>query len=156
MLRMKSNDHSDDDITQRLPAEGIDAMIGKSIEITGNLKFSGGLRIDGKVLGNVTSADEKHPESVLIIGESGLVEGDVTVPHVIVNGAVKGKLVSSNRIELQARARIHGDIHYATIEMELGAAVNGNLSSRNNSTAAVTTPSPPSRAKSVTRSLKTD
>ncbi len=153
MLRMKSSDHTDEDIRQRLPAEGIDAMIGKSIEIEGNLKFSGGLRIDGRVQGDVTSADEKHPDSVLIIGESGIVEGNVSVPHVIVNGTVKGKLVSSSRIELQARARVHGDVHYSSIEMELGAMVNGNLSAQGNTATDGSGPAVPSAAKSSVRSL---
>ncbi len=156
MLRMKAHDHADGDISESLSAEGIDAMIGKSIEITGNLKFSGGLRIDGKVLGNVTSADAKHPDSVLIIGESGIVEGDVTVPHVLVNGTVKGKLVSSNRIELQARARVHGDVHYSAIQMELGAIVNGSLSSGSNTTAVKSTLRSSSRAQSASAAVKTD
>jgi len=146
---MKSHDRSDGDITERLSVEGIEAMVGKSIEITGNLKFSGGLRIDGKVLGNVTSADEKHPDSVLIIGESGVVEGDVTVPHLIVNGTVKGKLVSSNRVELQARARVHGDIFYSAIEMELGAIINGSLRAGTKSTSAKSIPQAPSRPQSA-------
>jgi cytoskeletal protein CcmA (bactofilin family) len=61
------------------------------------------------------------------LSELGEIEGNVSVPHVIVNGTVKGNINSSGRVELQAKAQVIGDVHYRAVEMELGASINGNL-----------------------------
>jgi len=61
------------------------------------------------------------------LSESGIVEGDINVPHVVINGTVKGNIASSGHVELQANAKITGDIHYKAVEMELGAVLNGSL-----------------------------
>jgi cytoskeletal protein CcmA (bactofilin family) len=63
----------------------------------------------------------------LVLSESGVVEGDINVPHVVINGTVNGNIVSTGHVELQAAAKITGDIHYKAVEMELGAVLNGSL-----------------------------
>jgi cytoskeletal protein CcmA (bactofilin family) len=56
-----------------------------------------------------------------------VVTGNVTVPHIITNGSIKGNVRAAERIELQNKAEISGDVYYRVIEMALGAVVNGNL-----------------------------
>lgn len=107
------------------PCNTIDTLIGDKTELKGDIIFSGGLRIDGKVRGNVTARGDNS--STLVVSEAGEVDGSVDVPHVVVNGAVNGNLNSAASVELQAKARVFGDVHYKTLKMELGAAVNGNL-----------------------------
>ena len=107
------------------PVESIDTLIGQRAEFSGDLVFSGGLRVDGKIKGNVSSLDDSS--STLILSEQGLIQGNVTVPHVVVNGHINGNVKSSGRVELQAKAQVTGDVHYKAVEMELGATVNGNL-----------------------------
>jgi cytoskeletal protein CcmA (bactofilin family) len=81
--------------------------------------------VDGTVLGNVRAdADDK---STLTLSERGSIVGQVDVPFVILNGAVKGDVRAGGRVELAANARIEGDVHYRLIEMAMGAEVNGKL-----------------------------
>lgn len=103
----------------------IDSLIGISTVIEGNLHFKGGLRIDGKVKGNVI-ADE-DPGSMLVISEHARVEGEVRVAYLVVNGEICGPVISTELLELQPKARITGDVNYKALEMHGGAVVSGKL-----------------------------
>ncbi|MDA8360985.1 MAG: polymer-forming cytoskeletal protein [Gammaproteobacteria bacterium] len=102
----------------------IDTLIGEQTELKGDIVFSGGLRIDGKIQGNVTAETEG---STLILSERGHITGNVQVPHLIINGTIKGNVRSNGCVELQAKAEVTGDMVYKNLEMALGATVNGNL-----------------------------
>ncbi len=103
----------------------IDTLIGSGSILKGDLEFTGGLRIDGHIKGHISAQDSN--KGTLVLSESAVVEGDINVPHVVINGTVKGNIVSSGHVELQAKAKITGDIHYKAVEMELGAMLNGSL-----------------------------
>ena len=103
----------------------VDTIIGQQTRIEGDIHFSGGLHIDGRVKGGVIA--EADSTSVLTVSEHGSIEGDVRVPTVILNGSVTGDVRSAERIELAAKARVDGDVYYNLIEMAMGAAVNGSL-----------------------------
>lgn len=107
------------------PCNTIDTLIGARTELKGDIVFSGGLRIDGKLKGNITAKGDGN--STLVLSENAEVIGNVTVPYVISNGAIKGAVRASERLELQPKAEITGDVYYKVMEMALGAAVNGNL-----------------------------
>ena len=107
------------------PCNTIDTLIGIKTELKGDITFSGGLRIDGKVKGNITAKGDDS--STLVLSEHAVVTGNVTVPHMIINGTIKGQVRSSERMELQPRAVITGDVSYKAIQVALGAVVNGNL-----------------------------
>lgn len=103
----------------------IDTLIGHHSEIRGDVLFSGGLHVDGTIRGNVVADPEGG--SVLSLSERGVIEGEVRVPNVILNGTVIGDVYSSNQVDLAAQARVSGNVYYNLIEMERGAEVNGNL-----------------------------
>ncbi len=111
--------------TNDKPCNTIDTLVGVTTTIKGDVTFSGGLRIDGKVNGNIIS--EEDGTSTLVLSEHAMIKGDITVPHMILNGKIKGNVVCAERIELQPKAEIIGDLHYRVIEMALGASINGNL-----------------------------
>ncbi|HEC12727.1 MAG TPA: polymer-forming cytoskeletal protein [Acidiferrobacteraceae bacterium] len=111
--------------TEEKPCDTIDTLIGHQTELKGDIVFTGGLRIDGKVRGNVTAKDDKS--SMLVVSDQGQVDGSVNVSHVVINGVVNGNLNSSNTVELQSKANISGDLNYRQLKMDLGASVNGNL-----------------------------
>lgn len=113
-------------VVQKKPTDKIDTLIGPNTEIHGDINFSGGLRVDGKLSGNVSAKDASN-NSLLTISEQGEVSGNVTVPHVVINGIVNGNVSSSGKVLLQNKAKIVGDVYYTSIEMELGATVNGNM-----------------------------
>ncbi len=107
------------------PCNTIDTLIGARTELKGDLTFSGGLRIDGKLKGNVTAKGEAN--STLILSENAVIIGNVTVPHIIINGTIKGTVRAIERLELQPKAEIAGDVYYKVMEVALGAIINGNL-----------------------------
>ncbi|CAG2148915.1 hypothetical protein LMG31506_03908 [Cupriavidus yeoncheonensis] len=103
----------------------IDTLIGEGTAIDGDLVFSGGLRLDGKVRGNIRAAGDNA--SMLVISEKGMVEGEITVGHLILNGTVKGPVHAGELLELQPHARVLGEVRYAALEMHQGALVEGRL-----------------------------
>ena len=103
----------------------IDTLIGHNSEICGNINFSGGLHVDGVVRGNIQADAESG--SVLSVSERGVIEGEVRVPNIMLNGTVKGDVYASEHIELAEKAKVSGNVYYKLIEMMRGAAVNGNL-----------------------------
>ena len=103
----------------------IDTLIGSKTEMLGDVRFSGGLHVDGTVKGNVAAEDDAS--SVLTLSESGTIEGEVRVPNVVLNGTVIGDVHAKQHIELASNARITGNVYYSLIEMAMGAEVNGNL-----------------------------
>lgn len=86
---------------------------------------SRGIHIDGTIRGNVTAQQDEL--STLILSATGLVEGDVSAPNVILNGRVVGNVLATGRVELAANARVSGTLYYKLLEMEMGAEVNGQL-----------------------------
>lgn len=107
------------------PCNTIDTLIGVKTEMKGDIVFSGGLRVDGKIKGNITA--EGDGTSTLVLSEHAEVVGNIQVPHMIINGKIKGNVHCAERIELQPEAEIVGDVYYKIIEMALGASINGSL-----------------------------
>lgn len=104
----------------------VDTLIGHETEIYGDVYFSGGLHVDGVVKGNVYAGSD-DTSSVAIVSERGRVEGDLRVPHLLINGYVAGNVYASERLDLAKNARVRGDVYYHTIELAGGAEVNGKL-----------------------------
>ena len=107
------------------PTGHYDTLISNKSEIRGDIRFSGGLHVDGIIKGNIVADDESG--AVLRISETGHVEGEIRVPNVIINGEVIGNVYASKHIELAKNANVSGDVHYVMMEMVMGARVNGNL-----------------------------
>ncbi|MGE5470175.1 MAG: bactofilin family protein [Bacteroidota bacterium] len=112
--------------TESKPQGRIDSLIGVGTQIEGNVRFTGGLRIDGEVKGSVEAA-EGASSSTLVLSEQARIEGSVSVAHLVTNGTVVGPVTVSESLELQSRARIVGDVDYAIIEMHQGAVIEGRL-----------------------------
>jgi cytoskeletal protein CcmA (bactofilin family) len=114
MLGKKSRSHA-----------AIGTLVGADTRVHGDIEFCGGFHVDGYVKGNVKSV--KDDRSTLSISERGCVEGTVVVPHVLLNGTVKGDVRATERVELGPKARVIGNVQYKLIEMAIGAEVNGKL-----------------------------
>lgn len=102
-----------------------DTLIGQQTEILGDVRFAGGLHVDGRIRGNVLAASDKS--AVLSISQQGAVEGDVRVPNIVLNGSVTGDVHASERITIAAHGRVTGNVYYKVLEMASGATVNGQL-----------------------------
>ena len=107
------------------PQNRIDTLIGAGTVIDGDISFSGGMRIDGEVNGNVTAIPGKP--STLVLSEQGSVNGEVNVTHLVVNGEILGAVTASEYLELHAKARVTGDVNYKILEIQVGAILEGRL-----------------------------
>ena len=107
------------------PQNRIDCLIGAGTTIEGNITFTGGLRVDGHVRGDVIAADGKP--GTLVLSEQAQIEGEIRVSHVVINGTVVGPVHAAEYVELQAKANVTGDVYYKTLEIQLGAVVQGRL-----------------------------
>jgi cytoskeletal protein CcmA (bactofilin family) len=107
------------------PLNHIDSLIGAGTRIDGNITFSGGLRIDGQVRGNITATGDKP--STLVLSDQAVIEGKIKVSHAVINGTVVGPIHSNEYLELQAKARVSGEVCYKIMEIQLGASIEGML-----------------------------
>ncbi len=122
----------------KTPQNSIDSLIGSGTRVEGNVFFSGGLRIDGAVRGNVCC--ENPREGTLVVSEKACVEGAISVGHVVINGTVTGPVAAGESLELLPSARVTGDVEYHRIEMQQGAVIEGKLVHRGSPSAAVSLP----------------
>lgn len=112
---------------KKIKMGAVTTLIDKDITIRGDTTYSGGLRLDGKIFGNLTLLrDERN--TILIMGEGSKVTGNIIVETAIINGEIRGNIKCTDYLELNANAIIIGDIEYGVLEIHAGAKVNGNLS----------------------------
>ena len=97
------------------------AFIDQGSEFTGKLSFKDTVRIDGRFEGEIAS------EHTLIVGETGLVQANIVSEIVIVSGEVRGNIRASRQVTLHKTARVHGNLHTASLVVEDGSQLNGQI-----------------------------
>lgn len=117
------------------PQKRIGSLIGEGTTVSGDVVFTGGLRIDGHVRGNVIAANGEP--STLVVSGPARIDGEIRVSHVVVNGTVNGPVCAGDYLELQPKARVAGDVTYKTLEMHVGAVIKGRLIHAEPETASV-------------------
>ena len=106
----------------------LSTLIAEGVEITGDLAFSSGMRVDGRVRGDVTGrAGDGGAPTLLVLSAKGHIEGSVRSGDAVINGTVVGDLDIEHRLELQSDARVTGTIRYRQLQMDVGATVHGQL-----------------------------
>lgn len=103
----------------------MDTLVGPQSEVSGDVKFTGGLHIEGTIKGNVIAENDGH--SLVQLSDIGTIEGEVRAPFIVLNGVVIGDVHGSEHVELASKARVSGNVYYNLIEMSVGAEVNGKL-----------------------------
>ena len=103
----------------------IDTLIDRDNIIKGNYSYSGGIRLDGKIYGDLTVVEDSG--GTLIMGEYSKIKGSVTVETAIIAGEVVGNVTCYDYLELQPSSIIKGNIEYNQIEIHAGAKINGEL-----------------------------
>jgi len=111
------------------PQKQIDSLIGEGTSVNGDISFSGGLRIDGKMIGNLLGADDSS--TTLVIGQRGSIKGNINVTHLMINGLAEGCVQVEENLELQSNAKIKGDVNYKKLEVQLGAVIDGQIKQGN-------------------------
>jgi len=107
----------------------LSSLIAEGVEITGDVVFADGMRIDGRVKGNVVGRRhaEAKGQALLVLSDKGHIEGSVRCGDAVINGTVTGDLEVDHFLELQSNARICGTIRYKQLQMDVGASVQGQL-----------------------------
>jgi cytoskeletal protein CcmA (bactofilin family) len=104
-----------------LPAPASYSVVDTQLLIRGDVTTDGVLRIDGRMEGNVCRAD------TVVLGVGGVIVGDVMAREVIVAGMIHGSIIADERVEVQASARIHGDVRAPVLALQEGGIVHGHL-----------------------------
>lgn len=110
-------------------------LISRATKVIGDLHFTGELQLEGRVTGNIIAEDEK--DAKVVVADTGVVEGEIRAPLIIVNGKVMGNIYSSKHLELAAKGNVTGTVHYHSIEMVKGAQVNGSMVNQQQQSASV-------------------
>jgi len=103
----------------------VETLIGPRVVIRGDLQFSGGLYVEGKIIGKITA--EEGSAAVLTVSEQGMIEGEVHAPVVAIAGSLHGDIHASERVELSPTAKVQGNVYYKIVEMAGGATLTGRL-----------------------------
>lgn len=106
----------------------LSTLVAEGVEITGDIAFAGGMRIDGRVSGDVNGRRvDAKTASLLVLSAKGSIEGSVRCGDAVINGTVVGDLDVEHRLELQSDAKVTGTIRYRQLQMDVGATVQGHL-----------------------------
>lgn len=97
----------------------INTLLGRGSEFEGKLTFEGTVRIDGKLKGEVFSDD------VLVIGEGALVEAEIDIGEIIIQGTVVGNIRAKRGIEIHAPGRVKGDLTTPSLQIDKGVIFEG-------------------------------
>jgi cytoskeletal protein CcmA (bactofilin family) len=95
-------------------------LIGRGIEVVGDITFTDRIQVEGKVKGKLTSES-----GTLIIGESGQIEAEVDVGVCVIYGALQGNLFARSKVEIRRSGRVDGDVTTPVLLVEEGATFNG-------------------------------
>lgn len=113
----------------------LSSLLAQDTCIRGDVVFDGGLRVDGRIEGNVLGKPDG--QGLLVLSDKGTIVGTVKVHDAVINGRVEGDLEVEHFLELQAGARVTGNISYRTLKLDCGATVEGKLVRMEGETAAV-------------------
>ncbi|MFC5571096.1 polymer-forming cytoskeletal protein [Lysobacter yangpyeongensis] len=102
----------------------VDTLIGPQVVIRGDFHFSGGLYVEGRIIGKVIASNGEAAQ--VTIAETGIVEGEVRAPNVVINGQLVGDAYGE-QVEMHPKARVNGNVHYKVIEMIAGSTLTGRL-----------------------------
>lgn len=100
--------------------EGAYTFLGKGVDFIGKAKFDGSVRIDGHFDGQIVSKD------TLVIGEQGVIKGEITCENLICSGKIEGNIVASQKVQLLKPAVLIGGIRTPSFSVEEGVVFHGS------------------------------
>jgi cytoskeletal protein CcmA (bactofilin family) len=110
--------------TSEKPAQegqDISAFVGKGVEFKGTISYSGTVRIDGYLDGEI------HTDGVLLIGEDAVLQAKITAGTVVCKGKITGDIAVKEQVKLRAPAVVNGSVKTPLLSMEDGVLFNGSL-----------------------------
>ncbi|MBN1570000.1 MAG: polymer-forming cytoskeletal protein [Acidobacteria bacterium] len=107
------------------PRDEIVSLLGKGAEMTGEITFTNGLRVEGIIKGKVRS------EAILEIGPGGKVDAEVNIRRISINGEFHGVIHASDRVEIHKDGKVFGDVFSPCLIIEAGAIFDGHCNMSN-------------------------
>ncbi len=120
--------------------QGGQSLIAADVEITGTIKSSSSVRIDGKLEGELFCAADA------VIGKSAVIKGNLQVNSVVIEGLIQGNIVAKDKIEMKSTAKVHGDINAKRLSVEDGVTFIGRSEVNPGGSGAASAPRPESPA----------
>lgn len=111
-------------------------MLTSDVDINGILKFTGELTFEGKIEGEIIS------DGILQLGDSSVVNGNISAASVVVRGKINGNITAKEKIEIKAKTELFGDIKAAKLVIEEGVTFVGKTEVNPNKTTPTSTPAP--------------
>jgi len=111
---------------KHLDSNEIKAYMGEDAVFKGVLTFSGTVRVDGRLEGEV------HTEDTLIVGEKGVLEADISAGMVVCKGKITGSIKATKQVEIHANSKVVGNIETPSLFIEVGAIFDGNCNMSGN------------------------
>ncbi len=110
---------------KRFKVPPIETVIGEGAEISGHIRFSHGMHVDGRVNGDIEGLGDTR--ATLVVSQAGHIKGNVHTENLILDGTIEGDVFACGRVELAPAARVTGTVYYQYLAMAMGAEVNGEL-----------------------------
>jgi len=101
------------------------SFINSDVQMLGDLSFSEDLHLSGKVTGNVVAPADSN--ATLYIQADSIIDGEIRVPNIVILGCVIGDIFAGHYLEIASNAKVTGNINYRSMQIDLGAEVNGKL-----------------------------
>src|SRR5438105_13076815 len=101
------------------PAPGSDLLLGRGARFEGKLTFEGTVRIDARFIGSIVTND------VLVVGEAGRIDADITCGTIIVHGEVNGNIKAKTAVEVHQSGKVRGDLETPSLVILKGALFHG-------------------------------
>jgi len=121
------------------------SFLSENVELSGKLSLAGGIRIDGKITGEISS------RSTIFIGDSARVEAKIISDSLISSGNIKGDINADSLVQLNTPGALEGDVQTCAMNIERGAYFNGKcqlLIPQHNKRPELAPPTPPRKALS--------
>jgi len=112
-------------------------FLDKGTSVTGELEFTGTLRIDGNFHGSISTGD------MLIIGEHAVVHADIKVGEIEIHGHIFGRVEATRRLEVSPSGRIRGDLCTPVLLVNAGAVLDGRIEMAGDGSQEVSVATPP-------------
>lgn len=116
--------------------ESVISIIGPGMTVVGDCTTDGTLRIEGSVEGSVRAG------KAVVIGREGVIDGSLVTQDAVIAGQVTGTVTAESRLEVQASARIEGEVRARRMQLEEGALLNGTLAMGQEAEAPAALPAP--------------
>jgi cytoskeletal protein CcmA (bactofilin family) len=123
-------------------------VLGSDVEIKGNIKFTGELAFDGKLDGEI------HTDGILHLGDSAVINGNISAQSVIVRGKINGNITAKEKIEIKGKTELFGDIRAAKLAVEEGVTFVGKTEVNPNKVAPTAPPPRPTEAPKIPEPIK--